>query len=64
MHACNKVFHFSSFLHLVLLLSWKGGERADSLRIIYMNQRQHGKQDERMVLPRDANSQGRQVRFT
>lgn len=41
MHACNKVFGFSSFLHLVLLLAWKGVERADSLRIIYMSQRQH-----------------------
>lgn len=32
MRACNKVFDFSSFLHLVLLLSWKGGERDDNLR--------------------------------
>lgn len=56
MHACNKVFGFSSFLHLVLLLAWKGGERADSLRIIYMSQRQHRGQYNRMVLSREANS--------
>lgn len=36
------VFNISSFLHLVMLLSWKGEEKSGSLRITYMSQRQHG----------------------
>lgn len=39
------VFNIRSFLHVVLLLSWKE-ERADSLRITYMSQKKHGEQCE------------------
>lgn len=52
MHASNKVFDFSSFLHLALPLSWKIREKADRLR--KMSQRQHGRQYERMVQSREA----------